>query len=128
MSCICSIFVLCVEILGIKIRNSTSLQGFCFGNEDKTIKITQYADEGILYLNNRNEFCSALNILETFETFSGLKLNIENCEGFWLGSDKDLQLNCNLFGIKWPDQFRCLGIYLGHNQKSNDIKQNLIRK
>ena len=116
------IFVLCVEILAITIRNSTSLQGFCFGNEDNKIKISQYADDGILFLNNRNQFCSALNILETFGTFSGLKLNIEKCEGFWLGTDKDLQLNCNLFGIKWPEQFRCLGIYLGHNQKSNDMK------
>ena len=47
---------------------------------------------------------------------------MEKCEGFWLGSDKALQLNCNLFGIKWPEQFRYLGIDLGHNQKLNDIK------
>ena len=67
--------------MAIKIRNSTSLQGFYFGNEDKKTKISQHADDGILFLNNRNEFCSALNILETLGTFSGLKLNIEKCEG-----------------------------------------------
>ena len=39
------------------------------------------------------------------------------------GSDKTLQLSCNLFGIKWPEQFTCLGIYLGQNQILNDIKQ-----
>ena len=85
------IFVLCVEILAVKIRNNPSLQGFHFGDVEKKIKITQYADDGILFLNNRNKFCSALNILEIFGTLSGLKLNMEKCEGFWLGSDKALQ-------------------------------------
>ena len=56
----------------------------------KKIKITQYTDDGILFLNNRNEFCSALNILEIFGTLSGIKLSMEKCEGFWLGSDKAL--------------------------------------
>ena len=66
--------------------------------------------------------CSALNILEKFGEISGLKLNVQKCEGFWLGRDKLLQANCNLFGIKWPEQFRCLGIYLGYNRQLNDIK------
>ena len=47
---------------------------------------------------------------------------MEKCEGFWLGRDKVLQKNCNLFGIKWPEQFRCLGIYLGYNRQLNDIR------
>ena len=33
-----------------------------------------------------------------------------------------MQKNCNLFGIKWPEQFRCLGIYLGYNRQLNDIR------
>ena len=109
--------------MAVKIRNNPSLQGFHFGDEEKKIKITQYADDGILFLNNRNEFCSALNILEMFGTLSGLKLNMEKYECFWLGSDKALQLNCILFDIKWPEQFRYLGIYFGHNRKLNDIKK-----
>ena len=59
-----------------------------------------------MFLNNRNEMCSALNILEQFGKISGLKLSVDKCEGFWLGRDKVLQKNCNLFGIKWPEQFR----------------------
>ena len=64
----------------------------------------QYADDYTLFLNNRAKFCSALNILEIYGNLSGLILNIEKCEGLWLGRDKVLQLNCNLLGIKWPDQ------------------------
>ena len=66
--------------------------------------------------------CSALNLLTKFGEISGLKLNMEKCEGFWFGRDKILQENCNLFGIKWPEQIRCLGIYLGYNNQLNDIR------
>ena len=110
-----------MEILAIKVRNSNSLNGFQFGYE-KPIKIAQYADDGMLFLNNRNEICSALNILEIFRNLSGLILNVEKCEGLWLGRSKHLQLHCNLFGIKWPEQFRCLGIYLGHDKQLNNNK------
>ena len=67
------IFILCVAI---NVRNSNSLHGFQFGYE-KPIKITQHADDGILFLNDRNEMCSALNILEIFGNLSSLILNVE---------------------------------------------------
>ena len=114
------LFVLCVEILAIKIRNSSTLKGFQFGFESKPVKIAQYADDGILFLNDKNELCSALNILEIFGRMSGLVLNVEKCEGLWLGRNKFLQTNCTLFEIKWLEQFRCLGIYLGHNKQLNE--------
>ena len=116
------LFIICIEVLGIKVRSSQSLAGFKFGYPQKPVKISQYADDGIIFLNNRNEMCSALNLLTKFGEISGLKLNVEKCEGFWLGRDKILQENCNLFGIKWPEQIRCLGIYLGYNKQLNDSR------
>ena len=53
---------------------------------------------------------------------SGLLLNIKKCEALWLGKDKALQPGCTLFGIKWPEQIRCLGVYLGHNKQISDLK------
>ena len=67
---------------------------------------------------------TALNILEISGNLSGLILNVEKCEGLWLGRSKHLQLHCNLFGIKWPKQFRCLGIYLGHDKQLNNKNFN----
>ena len=116
------LFLLCVEILGIKLRANNSQKGFCFGQGLNPIKLTQYADDCILFLNSKSEVCSALNILKGFGQLSGLILNIDKCEGLWLGKDKNLQCHCNLFGIKWPEQFRCLGVYLGHNKQINDKK------
>ena len=37
-------FIICVEALGIKIRSSSSIQGFKLGNSGKCVKISQYAD------------------------------------------------------------------------------------
>ena len=75
-----------------------------------------------MFLNNKNEICVALSILEACGAVSGLKLNMDKCEGFWLGKNNKSQKNCTLFGIKWPNQFRYLGIYLGYNVHLNEMK------
>ena len=116
------LFLLCVEILGIKIRTNNLLQGFHFDHGQNPIKLAQYADDCILFINNKNEICCALAILEKYGQFSGLLLNIKKCEALWLGKDKALQPGCTLFGIKWPEQIRCLGVYLDHNKQINDLK------
>ena len=116
------LFTICVEILDEKVRNSMTLAGFNFGYPQKPIKLNEYAADGIMFLNKRTELCSALGILRDFGRVSGLKLNIEKCEGFWLGKDKKLQYNYKLFCIKWPSIFRCLGIYLGYNRQLNETK------
>ena len=101
------LFLICVEMLGIQLRASNSLKGFCFGQGLSPIKLVQYADDCILFLNSKSELCSALNILKRFGHLSGLRLNIDKPEGLWLGKDKNLQIKCDLFGIKWPETFRC---------------------
>ena len=91
-----------MEILAIKVRNSNSLHGFQFGYE-KPIETAQYADDGILFLNDRNEVCSALNIVEIFGNLSGLILNVEKCEGLWLGRNKHLQLRAIYLELNGPN-------------------------
>ena len=88
------LFVISVEILATKITQCSSLNGFNFGIDEKPVKIAQYADDAVLFLNNKEELCSALNVIEEFGQFAGTKLNIEKCEGLWLGKDKHLQNNC----------------------------------
>lgn len=119
------LFILCVEVLGIKIRNTELLKGFNFGYS-KLIKIAQYADDSVLFLNNKDEMCAALTILKQFGYISGLIINTEKCEGFWLGSFKARQNACNLFGIKWPQNFRYLGIHMGH--MNSCIEKNFDEK
>ena len=124
------LFILSVEILGLQIRQQKELKGIDLGFPDKRIKTVQYADDCIMFLNDKDELCTALNILRNYGRISGLTLNLSKCEGLWLGIDKGRQRNCNLFGIKWPDQIRCLGIYVGHeiNKNFNSNWNNKIDK
>ena len=54
---------------------------------------------------------------------SGLTLNLSKCKGILFGVDKIRQKNCKLFGIKWPDQNRYLGVYVGYSIDKN-LKRN----
>ena len=96
------LFVLCVEMLGIKIRQHHKLTGYNFGYDDKPVKLMQYADDCVLFLNDKDEMCEAISLLNNFGTVSGLVLNISKCEGLWMGNAKENQNNCTLYGIKWP--------------------------
>jgi len=114
------LFILSIEILGLKIRHHSDLKGFNFGFPNKVIKTIQYADDCIFCANDEYELGIYLAVIEEFGRVSGLELNVSKCEGLWLGKDKDKQENCTLFGIKWPQQLRCLGIYVGHSGVMND--------
>ena len=110
------LFVIAVELLANRVRSSNSIKGFNLGFPNNRVKISQYADDTIFFLNNKNEICSAVNILDEFGKYSGTKLNLSKCEGMWLGKTKEKQHNCSLFGFKWPKVIRCLGIYLGYDE------------
>ena len=43
-------------------------------------------------------------------------------KGFGLVKTKALQSYSRYLGIKWPEQLRCLGIYLGYSNQLNDKK------
>ena len=90
-------------------------------------KNVQYADDCIAFLNNKNELYTVLNLISEYGKASGLTLNLSKCEGIWLGVNKTRQKDCKLFGIKWPDQNRCLGIYVGYSRDKN-LKRNWDEK
>ena len=113
------LFILAIELFGLRIRQEIDLKGFEFGFPEKPLKMVQYADACILLLNNIDELCTAISILDYFGDVSGLKLNLSKCEGLWLGQYKYRQKNCTLFGIRWPDQIRYLGIYVGYSADKN---------
>ena len=91
------------------------------------MNVLKKADVCTLFLNDKKELCTAISLLRDLQHVSGLELNTSKCEGLWLGRDKYKQEKCTLFGIKWPKQIRCLGIYVGHSKEKND-KQNWTSK
>ena len=122
--CPCSalIFVIAVEILACKIREDNSIKGFCIKIDGKnhSLKITQLADDTTLFLKSKDEISKALNLIETFGTLSGLKLNRNKTEGIWLGALKHCRDKYE--NINWTNEHvKSLGIYFSRDK--NECKK-----
>ena len=110
------LFVLSVEIMALRIRNNKDIKGFQIKIDEQThsIKISQLADDTTLYFNSKNDISVAMNEIEIFGNFSGLRINRNKTEGLWIGKlkhSKDKEEN-----IKWTNkQIKTLGIYYGHD-------------
>ena len=109
------LFLLVVEIMAIKIRECQDIQGFDIGNCN--FKLSQYADDTTLMLSNIESIKNAVHIISSFSCMSGLKLNIDKCEGMWIGRKRDFVPVCE--GIHFTeDPLKCLGIYIGGNNET----------
>ena len=107
-----------MEIFAIKIRNCNSIHGINILNNE--IKISQYADDTVLFLEGTSESLSAaLDVITAFRSASGLKVNIDKSFLFPLGYFvrmpppfvNDLQLTIAHGPIRY------LGIYFNHNNE-----------
>ena len=88
------------EIIGIKIR----------GNE---FKLTQFADDTTLMLDgSQHSLQTALNVLEVFGDFSGLRMNREKTKVIWIGRKRFSKEKLNVKeNLNWGNiDFNLLGI------------------
>ena len=58
------LFILAIELFGLRIRQEIDIKGFEVGFPEKPHKMVQYADDCILLLNNIDELCTAISILD----------------------------------------------------------------
>ena len=109
------VFILAIELLAIKIRTDKDIIGFEVKNHE--FKLSLYADDMTIVVQDINSAQKAFALLKTFSTHSGLKVNIKKSEGMWIGSLKN---NMDQpFGIKWPKTpIKALGIYHSCNKIS----------
>ena len=131
------LFILCVEILGIMIRENTDIKGIVI--KDVEHKITQYADDTEFSLNgDKKSFECCIEVLETFGNKSGLHLNPGKTSVIWLGSRKNSPVRyMQHLKMEWnPPKFKVLGMWftndltecekLNYNDKFIEVK-NLFR-
>jgi hypothetical protein len=103
------LFILVAEMLSCKMRAEENIIGINVGHVQ--FKITQLADDTSLFLKNDASLQYALNILDQFYTCSGLKLNKNKTEIFYLGNTNH-RPNKEVYGIKICEgKFKALGIY-----------------
>ena len=87
------IFLLCVEVLSLRLKQNPSVRGITI--EDLPILISQYADDTTLILDGSEiSLKAAMNELQSFANISGLKINVEKTQVVWIGSEKFSNKKC----------------------------------
>ena len=118
------LFTLAVEILAHAIRENSDIKGIQVF--DKEIKLSQYADDTTVFCHDETSLKKALDIIQTFESCSGLKVNTSKSEAIWLG--KDAERRDKPFNLLWPDKpVTALGITFSYDKKSCE-QENFTNK
>jgi hypothetical protein len=112
-----NIFVIVAEFLANNIRKDETIKGINIDN--KQFKISQYADDTVLYLQDVDSMKNAFKILEKFTKSSGLKVNKEKSDALGIGESATTNFKHKVTGIKWPEHsIKTLGVYI-----NNDIER-----
>ena len=121
------LFIIVVETLALNIKSDNRIEGIKLNiqQHEREIKIAQYADDTVLFLNNYRSMDTAIETVKNFSKVAGLSLNIEKSEAIHIRLNAP-PLVQNL-GISWVDSVRCLGIYIGNSIEYN-IRKNWDEK
>ena len=100
------IFIMAAQILTILIKFNKDIKGIKIGNTE--FKLVQFADDTTLILNGTVESLqAALNILEIFGSFSGLKVNTDKTQIVWIGKKKHSKDKVNI-PVNIENVYKCL--------------------
>ena len=106
------LFILCAEILSVRIRNNKNIKGIKIDNVE--LKFSQYADDASAFLDgSRRSLEETLQELELFAEISGLKTNFDKTHVVWIGAKK---YSTDSIKTRWKlswgsTQFKLLGIF-----------------
>ena len=106
------LFILAIEILAISVRSDNNIKGIYI--EETEIKLSIYADDVTVFLNDLNSANKLVSLLKEFEKVSGLAVNLAKSEAMWLGSNKgrpDTPLE-----VKWASTVKITGVYFSTNR------------
>lgn len=105
------LFNIAVSILTKQILNSPKVIGLQI-NQREQIKISQYADDTILFLNGTKESLEgSIEELTVFGNHSGLKINLEKTSCMPIGITKTDHID-TLFNINFVNSLTILGIHI----------------
>ena len=117
------LFIICIELLAIAIRNDPNLEGIVILNCDaeKEIKISLYADDTTLLLPGKEEALrQAIGIFNKFGVSFGLTLNLSKYEVLRIGSLRNSNAPlCSELNLRWASHIvSALGVVFSTNQNT----------
>ena len=72
-----------IEVLAVQISCKQSIKGVCIDSAETKLSIS--ADDLTVFTANKTSFDKLMKVLEEFRVCSGLKINKEKTEEYWLG-------------------------------------------
>lgn len=110
------LFLIVAEILAIQIRQSHSIRGISVG--DCEVKISQFADDMTAFVQGRDSVHAILDILDSFGSASGLRINLDKSQLLLLGPL--LPANIPDTELKTVNRVKILGIWFASNRSIHD--------
>ena len=112
------LFIMAVETLSCKIRDSKNVRGIQIDNCE--IKITQLADDTTCFVKDKTSLCHLLDIFKQYQRCAGLKMNIDKTNAKTLGPEP--MPPDDLYGLDWTeDAVNTLGVVLSGNETDHYI-------
>lgn len=120
------LFILCLELLTQKIEQSRLIKGVVIPEPYCEIKITQYADDNTLFLQDVESLEAALNTIDQFGAVSGLHINRQKTEAMWLGGWRNR--TDQYHDIRWKlspnSKIKILGVFFDNQCEASKIEEN----
>ena len=107
------LFIIALELLLIKIRNDPCIKGIKIDNAE--VKLAAFADDLTTFLQDKESLEHLFSTLKAFEGCSGLKLNKDKTEAYWLGSSHNCNESLEIETVNKP--MKILGIYFTYNSR-----------
>ena len=123
------LFILCIEILALKLRNDPKVRGFNIGNLRHLLEM--YADDITIFLSpTESNLRMTISILKEFSKLSGLRISVEKTHAVWFGKNCQNKSDiCLDLGLKWSKSFTLLGIKFTNDLENmrDNFDQNVTR-
>ena len=100
------LFIIAAEILATAIRNRSDIKGTKLGQNE--FKLVQYADDLTVFVPDIESAKRVFELLDFFETCSGLRVNFSKTEAMWIGSCR--HNTGKPLGLEWCNSVKALGI------------------
>ena len=114
------IFLLCVEILALKVNYTKNLTGVVYAKKEAHAK--NFADDfSAMVLRTEENLRNFSKILTLFHSVSGLKCNLDKTFVIPVGNFAKGNM-CQDLNLKWMDSFTVLGITIDNRLK--ELQQN----
>ena len=115
------LFTLSVELLALKTRQEANCKGVRLPNLQEA-KISQFADDTTLISKDTNSLKFSLQIIGSFGSISGLRLNKKKTKAMWIGSSKHKKKKNKILAFhRIKETIKILGVHLSYNaDKNND--------